>query len=113
MRQECDNDMGKFEAALSDAFRDDPDCGALGTFDDLSRRRMINELLDAAAEAQESALSEKSTRRQAARTWGIGIAAGFAVLLVAGVFWGTSTVRPSLTPTPISVKFKKAAPIYS
>ena len=88
----------KFGAALSDAFQDAPACGALGAFDDLSRRRMINDVLDAASLVEAETDLRLPTGRRTAGIWTVGIAAGFVALLVSGVFW--LTMGGAGTPSP-------------
>ncbi len=83
MKRNSTFDADKFDHALSDAFREAPECGAFGTFDDLTRRRMINGILSRAALESEKNAASKATMnsRRQLLAW---IAASAAVV-VAGL----------------------------
>lgn len=87
MTRKRDLEIAKFDSAVSDAFRGGPECGRFGTFDDLRRRRMVNDILRKASERDTPDVDETSRFGRGLRTLMFGAAAaivlgGFIVAVV-------------------------------
>jgi hypothetical protein len=93
MKRKGNIETGEFDRALFDAFRQDPECGAFGTFDDLSHRRMINDIVVAASGADPTPITDKRNNRRGRRTMAVAVAA-----LIVGVCIVGSFLKPSQKP---------------
>lgn len=89
MRNDKNIGTDNFDAGLTDAFSDAPLCGALGSIDDLTRRRIINDLIEEVETFERSAIAEAAMKKRGGGVFAYAAAAGFVVLLAAGGFWMT------------------------
>ncbi|MBN2344717.1 MAG: FecR domain-containing protein [Deltaproteobacteria bacterium] len=88
MKREIENQNEQLGRAVADAFADRPACGALGSFDEVSRRRMIKELISTASMTDTNVLDEMDARKKRV-TRSIVLAAAGIILFFAigGVLW--------------------------
>ena len=100
MKRENNIETAQFDRAVSDAFQSAPDCGAFGAFDDLSRRRMMNEILDLAAKAPSPADVDTGVRRRPVRVLAMGAAA--AVIMSLAGLWGFGVLSSTSRETSAS-----------
>lgn len=99
MRRQSHIETEPFDRALSEAFQGDPACGAFGTIDDLRRRRMINDLLHAATQAEYSTKSLPNGRKDRTRRLALGAAAAaLAFAILGGVLFGYLNSRDNAVP---------------
>ncbi len=100
MKREDNFETTTFENALSDVFQDDPEGGAFGSFDDLSRRRMVNDILTLAANAPATRFGEP-LRKGNAYLWRIGVAAAVLCTLGAALFAGFRHSEAKIPSQPV------------
>lgn len=107
MKRKSGLETATFDRALSDAFQGGPECGALGTVDDLSRRRMINDIILEASVTSGRGIVEERKNTEGHRTLMVGaVAAVIGVFMVASLIYGTVTSsRKTATPSPVEMYF--------
>ncbi len=105
MKRVNDFEETKFERAVFEVFQESPDGGAFGAFDDLSRRRMINDILDTADLNPHVEHMETRTSRGGMRFIMAGAAAAFVSFCVFGVLFWMILGSPSKTKLPRETYF--------
>ncbi|MBN2718067.1 MAG: FecR domain-containing protein [Deltaproteobacteria bacterium] len=84
MTRNYNMDTALFDCAVSDAFRDDHGCGALGDIDVLSKRRDVNDILAMAQQREADARFARLSRKPAGTPLMLISAAAILLLAVGG-----------------------------